>query len=78
MNVSNLKSDLWKKDFEQLCCLNEGGCSQDEKNKLLLSCSLLPTRSSFLLGPGTIAFNPGFGSFILLELVSNYVNQFLW
>jgi hypothetical protein len=30
-----------------------------------------------LLGPGTIALDPTFGSFILLELVLHLVNQFL-
>jgi hypothetical protein len=40
----------------------------------------LKARSSILLGPvtGTIPFDPTFGSFTLLELVSHQVNQFLW
>jgi hypothetical protein len=32
----------------------------------------------YLLGLGTIALDPTFGSFTLLELVSHLVNRFLW
>jgi len=40
----------------------------------------IKARSSILLGPvtGTIPFDPTFGSFTFLELVSHQVNRFLW
>jgi len=39
----------------------------------LLVCWALPPT-----GTGTIALDPTFGSFTLLEPISHYVNQFLW
>jgi hypothetical protein len=77
MNVSNLKSDLWKR--LSAIVLSKGRRMKPRlEEKLLLSFKeysiILPRivhHKVIFVGPRTIAFNPAFGSFTLLELVSH-------
>jgi hypothetical protein len=53
--------------------------TDDETSQLLLLTSSLEPASKQPTGTGTIALDPPtFGSFTLLELVSDQVNWFLW